>query len=133
MDLALAQIGAAFGEAAAVNGFKLRVEQLLRLSPRHPTLRARFGARAKMLSGKSLDTAVALVERRWRDERRAFQIASAFGYGNRLSLEVLSELRLMLRLMRFKRMQPEFSEIVAAFRDDVMTQETAQAMAQAAE
>jgi hypothetical protein len=129
MDRVLAQIGAAFGEAAAVNGFKLRVEQLLRFGPQHPTLRARFGARAAMLSGKSLGAAVALVERRWRDERRAFQIASAFGCGNRLSLEVLRELRLMLRLMRFKGMQPEFGAIVAALRDDVM----AQGMAQAAE
>ena len=127
MDRALAQIGAAFGEAAAVNGFKLRVEQLLRLGPQHPTLRARFGARAGMLSGKSLDAAVVLIERKWRDERRAFQIASAFGYGSRLSLEVLRELRLILRLMRLKGMQSEFGEIVATLRDDVMVQVIAQA------
>ncbi len=86
-----------------------------------------------MLSGKCLDAAVALVERWWRHEQRAFLIASAFGYGNRLSLEVLRELRLMLRLMRLKGMQSEFGETIAALRDDVMTQAMAQAMAQAAE
>ena len=62
--------------------------------------------------GRSLDAAVALVEWWWRDERKAFQIASALGCGNRLSLEVLSELRLVLRLMRFKQMQAEFSRTI---------------------
>ena len=71
-------------------------------------MRARFGARAAMLAGRSLDAAIAIVERWWRDERKAFQIASALGYGNRLSLEVLCELRLILRLLRFKRMQAEY-------------------------
>jgi hypothetical protein len=73
-----------------------------------------------MLSGRSLDTAAAAVERWWRDERKAFQIASALGYGNRLSLEVLRELRLILRLMRFKRMDAEFSGIIAALNDEAM-------------
>jgi hypothetical protein len=57
------------------------------------------------------------VERWWRDERKAFQIASAFGYGTRLSLEILCELRLILRLMRFKRMQSEFSAVLTALCD----------------
>ena len=114
MAAALAQIGAAFDEAAAVNTFKIRVERLMRLEPHHPAIRARFGARAEMLSGRSLDAAIVLVERWWRDERRAFQIASAFGCGSRLSLEVLRELRLILRLMRFKRMEAEFSVVLTA-------------------
>ncbi len=87
MDAALAQIGAAFDEAAAINAFKLRVERLLRLGPDDPAVRARFGARAAMLSGRDLGAAIVLVERWWRDERKAFQIASALGCGNRLSLE----------------------------------------------
>jgi len=45
---------------------------------------------------------------------KAFQIASALGYGNRLSLDVLRELRLILRLLRMKRMEMEFRAIVAA-------------------
>jgi hypothetical protein len=114
MDRALAQIEAAFGEAAAVNDFKLRVERLFQLGLRHPAARARFRARAEMLAGCNLTTATAKIERWWREERRAFQIRSAFGYGNRLSLEVLRELRLVLRLMRFKGMHAEFSTIIAA-------------------
>ena len=112
MDAALAQIGAAFDHAASVNGFKLKVERFLQLGPHDPAVRARFGARAELLSGLSLDAAVALVERWWRDERKAFQIASALGRGNRLSLNVLCELRLALRFMRFRWMQAEFSWIV---------------------
>jgi hypothetical protein len=76
-------------------------------------MRARFGARTALLSGRSLDAAIAVTERCWRDERKAFQIASALGYGNRLSLEVLRELRLILRLMRYRKMHVEFGALVA--------------------
>src|SRR5271157_1932879 len=114
MAVALAQIGTAFDEAATINAYKIRVERLIRLGPHHPAVRARFGARASMVFGRGLDAAIALVERWWRDERKAFQIASALGCATRLSLEVLSELRLILRLMRWKKLHREFREIVAA-------------------
>ena len=113
LDIALAEIGAAFDHAAVINGFKIRVERLIRRGPHHPALRTRFGARATRLSGRSLEAAVATVERWWRDERKAFQIASALGGGSRLSLEVLCELRLVLRLMRLKRMAAEYCEAIA--------------------
>lgn len=58
------------------------------------------------------------MERWWRAERKAFQIASAFGRGSRLSLDVLSELRLILRLMRRKHMHAGFASIVAALSDE---------------
>jgi hypothetical protein len=122
MDVALAQIGAIFDEASVINTFKLKVERFLRLDPDDAAVRARFGARAQLLRGRSLDGAVALVERWWRDERKAFQIASALGRGNRLSLEVLAELRLILRIMRFKRMRAEFSLILADMRDEPMAE-----------
>lgn len=118
LDAALAEIGAAFDESAAVFDLKLRVERVLCHGPQHPAVRARFRARAECLHGSSLDAATARVERWWRDERKAFQIASALGYGNRLPLDVLRELRLILRLMRFKRMQVEFNAIVAAACDE---------------
>jgi hypothetical protein len=114
MAVALAQIGVAFDEAAIVNAFKIRVEHLLRLGPQHPAVRARFGARAEMLAGRGLDAAIVVAERWWRDERRAFQIASVFGCAPRLSLEVLGELRLILRWMRFKRMRAQYSAIIEA-------------------
>jgi hypothetical protein len=117
LDVALAEIGAAFDQSAAINSFKIRVERLIRRGPHHPALRARFGARAALLHGRDLDAAIATVERWWRDERKAFQIASALGGGSRLSLEVLRELRLILRLMRFKRLAAEFYEIVGALCD----------------
>jgi hypothetical protein len=114
LDAALARIGAAFDESAAIFDFKLRVERVLCRGPQHPAVRARFGARAAMLSGLSLDAATARVERWWRDERKAFQLASALGYGNRPSLEGLRELRLILRLLRYRRMDAEFGAIAAA-------------------
>jgi hypothetical protein len=120
MDAALAQIGTAFDETAAINGFKLRVERWLRFEPHHAAVRARFGARAAMLSGHGLDAAIAAAERWWRDERKAFQIASALGYGNRLSLDVLRELRLILRLMRYKKMQVQFGALVAVLCDEAI-------------
>ena len=70
-----------------------------------------------MVSGRNLDGAIIAVERCWRDERKTFQIASAFGRATRLSLDILSELRLILGLMRFKRMDAEYATIVAALRD----------------
>jgi hypothetical protein len=118
MDRALAQIGVAFGEAAEVNDFKLRVERLFRLGPHHAAVRARLRSRAAMLGGRNLDVAVVIAERWWREERRVFQIASALGYGNRLSLEVLRELRLAIRLMRFKQMHADYAAIAAALRGE---------------
>jgi len=114
---ALAQIGAAFDEAAVVNGFKIRVERLIRLGPAHPAVRARFEARAAMLRGRDIDAAIITIDRWWRDERRAFAIASVFGRGSRLSLEILSELRLILRWMRFRRLDAEYKAARAALCD----------------
>jgi hypothetical protein len=114
MAAALTQIEAAFGEAAAINDFKIRVERQIRLGPHHPAARARFGARAAMLPGRDLEQAITRVERWWRAERKAFQIASVFGSAPRLSLEVLGELRLILRLMRFKQREAEYRSTLAA-------------------
>jgi hypothetical protein len=118
LDAALTEIGAAFDDAAKINAFKLRVERQLRLGPLHLAVRARFGARAALLRGRNLEAATVLVERWWRDEYRAFLIASALGRGVRLPIDVLAELRLILRLLRFKRMQAEFPAIVAALCDE---------------
>jgi hypothetical protein len=114
MNVALAQIGAQFDDATVVNDFKIQVERLLRLAPGHPAVRARFGARAALLSGRSLNAAIGSVEQWWREERKAFQVASALGCGSRLSLDVLRELRLILRIIRFKRLGTEFCAIVAS-------------------
>ena len=117
MAAALAQIAAAFDEAAAINSFKMRVERLLALGPDHPVVRARVGARVAMLYGRDLDASIVTVERWWRDARAAFAIASAFGRGSRLSLDVLSELRLVLRLARFKKMDAAYEAAFGAADD----------------
>jgi hypothetical protein len=117
MAAALAQIGAAFDEAAVINSFKIKVERLIRLGPDHPAVRARFEARAAMLRSRNLDAAIFIVERWWRDERQAFAIAGAFGRGSRLSSELLAELRLILRWMRFKRVDAEYKAARAALCD----------------
>jgi hypothetical protein len=114
MAAALAEIGAAFDETAVINDFKLRIEWLMRLPPDHPALPSRFGARAALLPERDLDAAIRIVERWWREERKAFQIGSALGCGTRLSLEVLRELRLILRLTRFKGMRMEYEAALAA-------------------
>jgi hypothetical protein len=121
LDVALAKIDAAFDRIAAINVFKIRIELLLQTDRHHPALRARFGARAEMLAGRDLDASVLAVERWWRTEYKAFAIASAFGGGNRLSLDVLHELRLILRLMRFKRMDAEFRAIVSVLREPAIS------------
>ena len=118
LDAALAEIGTAFDEAAKINAFKLRVERSLRRGPLHPAVRARFGTRAGLLRDRNLDAAIALTERWWRDERHAFFIASALGRGVRLPIDVLQELRLILRLIRFKRLHAQFPAIVAAVCDE---------------
>ena len=99
MSAAVAMIGTAFDEAAAINAFKLRVERIIKLGTGHRAVRARYGARAEMLRGRPLDIAILTVERWYRAERKAFQVASAFGCASRLSVEVLCELRLILRLI----------------------------------
>jgi hypothetical protein len=127
MGTAVAQIAAAFDARAAINNFKLRVERWLYLGPQHPAVRARFRARIAALPDCTLAGAIADVERWWREERKALTLASALGYGSRLPFETLRELRLILRLMRFKRMAAQFSAIAAALCED------ADAIAMAAE
>ena len=112
MDAARAMIDAAFDQAAAHIDFKARIAAMLRIGAEHPANKARFGRRAEMLRSKNLDAALAAVERWYRTERKAFQIASAFSRPPRLSLMVLSELRLMLRILRRKGMADQFPILI---------------------
>ena len=106
---ALAAIEAAFDRAAVVNDLKIAVDRHIHRGPEHPAVRARFQAPAALLRGHSLDAAIATIERWQRDEQRAFAIASAFGRGSRLSLQVLDELHLLLRWLRFKRLHAAYA------------------------
>jgi len=89
------------------------------MGPEHPANKARFGRRAEILRRKSLDAALATVERWYRTERKAFQIASVFSRPARLPLMVLSELRLMLRVLRRKGMADQFPALVEALCEPV--------------
>ncbi len=117
IETAVAEIDAAFSRAAEIGAFKLRVARWLRLSLQHPAVRARFCARAAALPEWQLDPAIREVERWWREERKTFALASALGYGSRLPLQTLRELRLILRWMRRKRLAVEFATIAAAVCD----------------
>jgi hypothetical protein len=135
MDAALAAISAGFDEAAAITSFQLRVLNYIRLGTGHPAVRARYGARVEMIRQRTaawtqanslaagplgfsphpdttLTIAINLVEGWYRNERKAFQFASVFGCGNRLSLEVLRELRLILRLIRASEYRDHFPAIL---------------------
>ena len=105
-------------QARSSTASRSRSSSIIRLGPDHPAVRARFEARAAMLRGRSLDAAIVTVERWRRDEQRAFAIASAFGRGSRLSLEVLDELRLLLRWLRFKRLHADYATALAALSGD---------------
>jgi hypothetical protein len=113
---ALAAIEAAFDRAAIVNDLKIAAERHIRRGPKHTAVRARFAARAALLRGHDLDAAAIAIERWRRDEQRAFAIASAFGRGSRLPLQVLDELRLLLRWLRFKRLHAEYANALAGVR-----------------
>jgi hypothetical protein len=110
---ALAAIEAAFNQAAVVNDLKIAVERHIRRGPEPAAVRARFAARAALLHGRGLDAAIVTIERWRRNEQRAFAIASAFGRGSRLPLQVLDELRLLLRWLRFKRLQADYAVAIA--------------------
>lgn len=103
MNAALAQIGETFNHAAKVNALKMRVEHSLWLGADHPAVRARYGKRAAFLRGRSINDAIEFVDQ-WCADARAR--TSWF------SLDVLRELRLMLRLARRKLSDQQFQYIV---------------------
>jgi hypothetical protein len=123
---ALAAIEAAFSQAAVVNDLKIAVERHIRRGPEHAAVRARFAARAALLHDRSLDAAIVTIERWRRDEQRVFAIANAFGRGSRLPLQVLDELRLLLRWLRFKRLHAEYAAAFASRCGDAPALEAAE-------
>lgn len=99
MEAALAQIAASFGTAARINSLKLRVERALDPA-RWPTFRPRYGFRLGRIAPLSIEAAIAVVETWRREEQKMLAIAMALGGGQFLSIEVLGELRIALRLAR---------------------------------
>jgi len=120
MAAAKIRIAAAFDAAAGNAAFKRKVKWILRQEAGEPLIRARLGRRAALLYGDGLDTAITRVEQWWREERKAFQIASALGSGTRLSLEILRELRLILRFMRRNGMDAAYYASIAVLCDQTI-------------
>jgi hypothetical protein len=102
MAAAFAAIDLKFGSGAEQRHRKERIRSLLLLAPGHPAVRARYGGRMSLLHGRTLNGAITAVEAAFQAERKAFQITAGLGGGIRLSVEILAELRLILRLMRAK-------------------------------
>lgn len=113
LRVALARLGSEFDETAKIASFKCRILHYIRLGAGHPAVRARFGRRAAMLQGYSLNAACQMVDRWLKQEKQALIVAAAFGRGHTLSLEVLRELRLILRLMRRSEYRRYFQGVIA--------------------
>jgi hypothetical protein len=114
VETAKAMIAAGFDAAAAHIDLKAKVAAVLANGTADPANRLRYGARVRMLRGKSLKAAIATVERWHQAERQAFQIAAIMGHPPTLSLTVLRELRLILRFFRRKRMGNGFPALIEA-------------------
>jgi hypothetical protein len=112
IDVALTEVGVTLDEAAKASAFKQRILGYLRLGTGHPIIRARFGRRAAMLRGYKIDAAIFLVNRWYGEAKRENHVGAAMGYGNPFSVEVLRELRAILRLIRRSEMRDHFPAIV---------------------
>lgn len=100
---AYASIEAAFSPALHHATFKDRVATLMKCGAAHPEVWTRYRRLAERYPLTNLDAAIVLVERMRRAEVEA-RAASARNWGlcgrPRLTLMVLEELRLMLRMLR---------------------------------
>ena len=115
MDAALAEIGAKFGVAAEIDRFKRRCRGIIRRYEQNPFdegLFKRYGARAQLLRRSTTADAAAWVACRYATEQRRWRSNDA-----RLSLMVLRELRLLVRLMRAKRLdlQPVIADVLGDY------------------
>lgn len=118
----VAQIEKEFGPRAEINHFKSGVRKAIALGAGHPANMARYGKRlalirygiaASAVQNMPLNGAIALVEHWYRHERESLAVAAALGYGNRMSLSVLRELRLMLRVLRRSEYHGHLTGLVA--------------------
>ena len=111
LDAATAHIRATFSQAAVINRSKLNVERVLRRPMGNNASVARYGRLVALLQNLTLDSAIARLDELYRQERRTQGAARALGCGSN-ALEVLGELRLMLRLARVKITDRQFRQMV---------------------
>lgn len=108
---ALAQIDATFGPAWDANFLKRSVDDVIRMGADHPEVRARYAGRAIASGARTLAEAIDAVEL-WRAAEMRRPKPS------RLSLQVLAELRLILRLMRWRALAWAYPLVVSALLAD---------------
>ena len=112
MDAAIAAVRTTFDRQHEINALKLTVEWAINRGTGDPLVRARYRNRALDLHLCNLDKSIIRIERWYREERKAQQTAMAVGGGSRLSLEVLAELRLLLRMIRRSSFRAHYPAIV---------------------
>ena len=133
MAAALAQIGREFGPGLGHRMLKGRARAALKAGTLHPAVQARYRGRAEMLRGCRLNNAIVLVETWHREERKAFQVMSAFAARPRLPLMVLEECRLLLRYLRRRGWAGAFPSLIGdllgdSINFDAMVEEIQQIM-----
>jgi len=117
MDAAIAAVRTTFDEQHKINALKLTVEWAINRGTGDPLVRARYRKRAQMLHLCNIDKSIGRVERWFRDARHAQQVAMAMGAGSRLEVEILSELKLILRFLRRSSYREHYPAILALFID----------------
>lgn len=108
-----AMIDATFDEAGKARSFKIRILDMIRRGTGHAAVRARYGRRAAELRGLHIDAAIFIATMKYFEVRRQHQIGTALGYGNQLSLDVLREIRMLLRLIRRSEFKNDFQGILS--------------------
>ena len=133
---AYAHIEATFSPAMHHAAFKDRVAALMMAGPAHPEAWTRYRRLVERYPAANIDTAIVLVERMRRSEIEA-RAASVRSWGQssrpRLTLMILDEVRLILRMLR--RYAPaRFSGLMAAIQaGDLATPAWTSAVEEAAE
>lgn len=116
---ACAQVGATFSPAVRHSIFKDRVAALIRRGATHPEVRFRYGTFVERHALTNLDAAIVLVDRMRCAELEA-RAAAVSNWGHcsqsRLTLMLLDEIRLILRVLR-RHALDSFPQLIAEIKD----------------
>lgn len=108
-DLARQRMGSASRGRLA----KAHIRMAMRLGTGHLWVRARYSRRAVLLKGLTVDDAVTLLDRALHEEKRTFEILRVFGKEVALSLQVLTEVMLVVRLLRRSKFRNHLPGVIA--------------------
>ena len=114
-----------FGQAAVVNDLKIAVERHIRRGPDHLAVRARFAARAGLLTAAASTRPSSRSSAGGGTSSAPLRSRAPSAAAARLPLQVLDELRLLLRWLRFKRLHADYATARAALSGDAPALEAA--------